>query len=62
MRVISISGTRGSGKTTVIKALAQRLCQTDKKISIINNEDGRVLYDEAFTKSLNISVKHLRGG
>ena len=62
MRVISISGTLGSGKTTVIKALAKRLCRSGKKVSIINNENGKNHYDDAFCNAYNIAVKHLRGG
>ena len=62
MRVISISGTRGSGKTTLVKALAQRFSHAGKKICVINNEEGKVLYDEAFTTAFNIEVRHLRGG
>jgi len=62
MQVISISGTQGSGKTTLIKTLAQKLCSAGKKVSVINNEDGKTLYDNAFTQSFNIAVKHLRGG
>ncbi len=62
MRVISISGTLGSGKTTVIKELTEKLCAEGKRIAVIVNEDGKTAYDEVFTERFNIPVKHLRGG
>ena len=62
MRIVSISGTLGSGKTTLIKELAQRLCGAGKRLAVIVNEDGKVAYDDAFAVRFNIPVKHLRGG
>lgn len=62
MRIVSLSGTRGSGKTTVIKELISVLATRGKRSAVIVNEDGEILYDEDFTSSRQIVVEHLRGG
>ena len=62
MRVVSISGTRDSGKTTVIKALISNLAARGKRSAVIVNEDGEISYDEDFIRSQRIAVEHLRGG
>ena len=62
MRVVSISGTNNSGKTTVIKALITQFAAMGKSCSVIVNEVGKNAYDDEFTSSRQISVAHLRGG
>lgn len=62
MKIVSISGTRESGKTTVIKTLIDILSAQGKRSGVIVNEDGEESYDEAFIKSQQISVEYLRGG
>jgi G3E family GTPase len=62
MRVVSISGTLDSGKTTVIKCLVTILAAQGKRSAVIVNEDGVETYDDDFISSRQISVEHLRGG
>lgn len=62
MRIVSISGTHSSGKTTTIKALITHLAAKGKRCSVIVNEEGKVIYDDDFISSRQISVAHLRGG
>ena len=62
MRIISISGTRGSGKTSLIKSLITLLVEQKKRCAIIVNEDGKEQYEDAFIKRLQISIDYLRGG
>ncbi len=62
MRIVSISGTRGSGKTTVIKELISALAARGRRSAVIVNEDGETPYDEDFISSRKIVVEHLRGG
>lgn len=62
MRIVSISGTSNSGKTTVIKALITKFSAMGKSCSVIVNEEGKASYDDDFTSSRRISVAHLRGG
>ena len=62
MRIVSISGTNDSGKTTVIKKLITILATQGKRSAVIVNEDGEETYDDDFISSQQISVEHLRGG
>ena len=62
MRIVSISGTNDSGKTTVIKKFISILAAQGKRSAVIVNEDGEETYDEDFISSQQISVEHLRGG
>jgi molybdopterin-guanine dinucleotide biosynthesis protein len=62
MRIVSISGTIDSGKTTVIKELITILTAQGKRSAVIVNEDGEETYDDGFINSHQISVEHLRGG
>lgn len=62
MRLVSVSGTTDSGKTTVIKGLITILAAQGKSSAVIVNEDGAEIYEKDFIKSQQISVEHLRGG
>ncbi len=62
MRIISISGTRDSGKTSLIKSLITLLVEQKKRCAIIVNEDGKERYEDEFIKRLQISIDYLRGG
>ena len=62
MRLVSISGTIDSGKTTVIKELITILAVQGKRSAVIVNEDGEETYDDDYISSRQISVEHLRGG
>jgi G3E family GTPase len=62
MRIVSISGTIDSGKTTVIKELIAILAAQGKRSAVIVNEDGEETYDADFINSHQISIEHLRGG
>lgn len=62
MRVVSISGLRGSGKTTLIRELMTRLVQSGRTCSVIVNEEGEVPYDSVFLNRYHIRAEFLRGG
>ena len=62
MKVVSISGTRDSGKTSLIKELIATFATKGKQSAVIVNEEGEEAYDENFISKHNISVEHLRGG
>lgn len=62
MRVVSVSGAQGSGKTTLIRELAARLGETGKRSAIIVNEQGDAAYDQTFIQAHELQVRTLRGG
>lgn len=62
MRVVNISGLRGSGKTTLVRELIGRVAADGKRSAVIVNEEGEEAYDEAFLKRYNVPAEFLRGG
>ncbi len=62
MRFVSVSGARGSGKTTLIRELVARLGAKGKRSAVIVNEEGKTDYDQDFVQTNNLQVKHIRGG
>ena len=62
MRLICVSGIKGSGKTTLIKAMVRRAAALDKPSAVIVNESGKEAYEDAFINDLKVPVKYLRGG
>lgn len=63
MRLIAVSGIRGSGKTTLIRALIRTVCENDEATAaVVVNEEGEASYDEAFVRTHGLAVAYLRGG
>jgi molybdopterin-guanine dinucleotide biosynthesis protein len=62
MKVISISGMRGSGKTTLIRELIARLSSAGQTSALIVNEDGVESYDSEFLLRHGVTAEFLRGG
>ena len=63
MRLVSISGTRGSGKTTLICSLVERLKAAGKRCAVIVNENGKVSYkDHPDVIGDDVPLAYLRGG
>jgi len=62
MRVLSVSGTTGSGKTTLIRELIARIGTKGRKSAVIVNDDGEKGFDQNFVLAHNLSVEYLRGG
>jgi G3E family GTPase len=63
MRLIPVSGIRGSGKTTLIRALIRTVRERNAaKAAVIVNEEGEASYDEAFVRAHDVAVDYLRGG
>ncbi len=62
MRLVSISGARGSGKTTLIRKLIDHFSATAKRSAVIVNEEGQAVYDEVFVKTHDLTVEYIRGG
>lgn len=63
MRLIFVSGIRGSGKTTLIRSLIRRLHrQNGTTAAVIVNEEGEAAYDEDFVQAEGVPVAYIRGG
>jgi molybdopterin-guanine dinucleotide biosynthesis protein len=62
MRVLSISGTQGSGKTTLIRELITRTGANGKQSAVIVNDDGEECFSQDFIRTHNLKVDYLRGG
>ena len=62
MRLICVSGIKGSGKTTLIKTMVRRAAALEKTSAVIVNESGKEPYEDAFIDELAVPVKYLRGG
>jgi G3E family GTPase len=62
MKLISIAGTQGSGKTTLIRELVHRFWVLGKRSAVIVNEEGEEVYDGRFVQDHELIVDRLRGG
>ena len=62
MKLVCVSGARGSGKTTLIRELIACLGSKNLQSAVIVNEEGQAAYDEDFVQTYNLPVKYLRGG
>ncbi len=62
MKVLSISGTQGSGKTTLIRELIARIGATGRKSAVIVNDDGEKDFDPDIIQPHCLAVEYIRGG
>ncbi len=62
MRVVTISGTQGSGKTTLIRKVIALLNITGRRSGLIVNEDGEEVYDQKFIEAQRVQEVRIRGG
>jgi G3E family GTPase len=62
MRVVSVSGARESGKTTLIRRLVAHFGVASRQSAVIVNEEGQAVFDEEFIQAHDLSVKYIRGG
>jgi G3E family GTPase len=62
MKVVTVAGIQGSGKTTFIRGMVEQLVRQGKRCAVIENEQGEAAYDEAFIKTHQLGIERLRGG
>jgi G3E family GTPase len=62
MKLVFVSGTQGSGKTSLVREVIMRLSKERRRSAVIVNEEGLVAYDQDFLQAYNTVVKSIRGG
>lgn len=62
MKLVAVSGTTDSGKTTLIRELIERFGALHKRCGVIVNEEGATRYDDIFVQSHAVRVESLKGG
>jgi G3E family GTPase len=59
---IMLGGFLGSGKTTAVAALAQRLTSKGLKVGLITNDQGQELVDTAMLRAKGFATEEIPGG
>ena len=62
MKIVTIAGFRGSGKTTLIRILIGLLGAQGKRSAVIVNEEGEETYTPDFLETHGVGIYKLRGG
>jgi len=62
MRILIVSGMLGSGKTSAILGITDKLADKGNRIAIIENEIGSVGIDGELLERSGLKVKELKGG
>jgi G3E family GTPase len=62
MNVLLVSGFLGSGKTTLILALARQMVGAGHKVAIVENEVGEIGIDGALIRRAGLTVRELFNG
>lgn len=62
MQLVSVSGIRNSGKTSLIVALSQYVGQQGKRAAVIINENGRATYELCEKMPHVVDLQYVRGG
>jgi G3E family GTPase len=62
MKIVTISGTQGSGKTSLVRELIVRFGKQDKRSTVIINEEGEETYSPDFLEANGVEIFPLWGG
>ena len=62
MKIVTIAGVQGSGKTTLIRTLISRLAAQGRRSAVIVNEEGEETYSSNFLEIYGVGIFQLRGG
>jgi G3E family GTPase len=62
VKVVTIAGIQGSGKTTLIRELIPSLKLMGKNSAVIVNEQGKADFDESFLETHQVYIDRIRGG
>ena len=61
-RLILLGGFLGSGKTTLMMALGEKLAARGLKVAVVTNDQGEFLVDTAFARSRGLAAGEVLGG
>lgn len=62
MRIVTVAGMQGSGKTTLIRELIARFGSQGKRSVLIVNEEGEETYSQNFLEAQGVEIFKVRGG
>jgi len=62
VRIASIGGFYGVGKTTTIMEIGKKLSGEGKRVAVVSNDRGAINVDGEMTKSLGFEVEEITGG
>jgi G3E family GTPase len=62
MRIVTIGGMQGSGKTTLIRELIALFGAKGRRSALIVNEDGEETYTQNFLEAHGVEILKIRGG
>ncbi len=62
MKLVTVSGLLGSGKTSLITRLVEIFYARGKRSGVIVNEAGEAQYDSDFLGAFGAAIESLRGG
>jgi molybdopterin-guanine dinucleotide biosynthesis protein len=62
MKIVTVSGVRGSGKTTLIRELIVRFREQSRRSTVILNEAGEETYTQEFLEAHGVELFPLWGG
>ena len=62
MKIVTIAGVQGSGKTTLVRKLISLLGTKGRQSAIIVNEEGKETYAADFLETHGVNIYKLRGG
>ena len=62
MRIHIVGGFLGAGKTTIVRAAAERLAERGERVAVITNDQGSALVDTSLCRRSAESVQEIVGG
>ena len=62
MKIVTIAGVQGSGKTTLIRTLISLLAAQGKRSGVIVNETGEESYSPDFLETYGLEITQIWGG